>query len=125
HEEPLEKPHGAFFAIRNFHDKPVARPETLADIRKPYFSEMELSFAQSRLAECDGERARYKAQLSQTQNQLAEIQAQLSQTQTQLADSNFKLSQTRADAAEAMHVAKHPVVRAQRRIWRMIRRQWL
>jgi len=67
--ELLEKPYGAFFAIKNFFGKPTPTPESMPNICKPLPSEVELEKTKIELIET-------QAMLVNTQNQLINIQSQ-------------------------------------------------
>ena len=55
HNIPLEKPFGAFFAIRNFENKTVEKPEKLSDVRRPLPSEIMLRCVEEQCRELENE----------------------------------------------------------------------
>jgi hypothetical protein len=56
--KPLEKAHGAFYAVRNFEGRTIPAPNKISDIRRPLPSELELRKAQS-----DIQRLQFEMQL--------------------------------------------------------------
>lgn len=71
---PLEHPHGAFYAIRTFHDKPMPHPESLPDIRGQLPAERELVNAERLVASLQGELVDVRHELEATRARLAELE---------------------------------------------------
>lgn len=72
--DQLDKPYGAFFAIRNFHNKKLEKPRKVNDIRRPLPSELKLA---SLNAEHTHVLLQLAAAKSQLELQMAEARSQL------------------------------------------------
>jgi 2-polyprenyl-3-methyl-5-hydroxy-6-metoxy-1,4-benzoquinol methylase len=77
--QPLQKPHGAFFAIRNFSEKANVAPKTMTDLRRQLPSEIALELAQAKIAELDHAKLAEleQAKLALEQAKIVELESEL------------------------------------------------
>ncbi len=109
---PLDRPHGAFFAIRNFLDKTTNTPSTLSDIRRPLPSEISLYKAQDELQTL-------KLELNKIMDKLDSTRSELDRTRSELAVSQSAVERSSSDLAA---IRKSLTFRASRTISRLLGR---
>ncbi|NHZ48039.1 class I SAM-dependent methyltransferase [Desulfovibrio sp. XJ01] len=92
-QRKLDQPYGAMFAIKTFTHKLQPKAENIINIRRPLPSEIELD--------------RVTSVLNITQAELAATQAELATTQAAFADAQLVLNK--------------PIIRVQRKLWRLVK----
>ena len=65
--------------------------------------------------------ANVQAEFARTQAEFARTQAEFARTQAELARTQAELARTQAEFAVARRVLSHPVIRAQRKVWKLIK----
>jgi hypothetical protein len=66
--DPLERPHGAFFAIRNLDAEPVAKPDVYTQLRRPLPSEIELDRLKGEMVQLKSEAEGWKTAYNNLRN---------------------------------------------------------